>query len=997
VWSVILLLAGAGPPADIRGKVVDDAGKPAAGAVVRATFIGDSGVAREGPSTTADVKGEFRLPASFTTLDQFLTLTAATADGARLGWLNAGRTESVTSATTFQVVVKPARELTVTITDAGAPVADATVVLLVGMMARATLSLVSEGQTAADGTLRLRYAVDANAGALLVLKSGAGMATWTSLTADGFPADPPEVPQKLSLKLDGAMTVRLRVVDNAGEPVAGALVGLQQFSRRAPRRSEQPPMSFFLGNPGAVPAVSVLTDEHGIATFDWLPADFKGMLQFDFDSETHFASETDFTARPLKIISDADPIDREPIKVQVTPFTKISGTIKGEDGKPIAGIRVEAQLNGAPRMITGHLATAQTGAEGTYELNACPQGRYVVQVVDRDWAASPAGVIVRDAEPVAGVDFSVAKGTLIRGTVTSGKKRRPAVNHPVFLTQHGNVFPKDAPKPEVQKRPVPDRDRSLVRGTSTDADGRYQLRAVSGNYTLSVVDNRMTRSQKTAELEIDDQPEIVRDFHVEGSQLETLSGVVVGPDDRPIPGATIRALYAEMVRPFPNREIRTTADAAGNFQMERQPVAVWLFVSSPDGTLASRVKAEADQDSVTCKLAPTATIVGRLIDDDIPVAGAEFIFRQDFTSPLPGGRTGMRFFNVGTATSDANGRFAMRGLIVGETFNFGINLGDGGDIHRAPPVDRPGIINLGYIDLPKGRMQVTTDNRAERRVDVAARAAGRFHVKPALAERISIAAADAKRENRRVLLVVGDPQEQAPQYLFKVIDRIEVDAELSRTLTDFLPVYIAVGDKEAIGHFTKTYRVEAPQQGAAALVILGADGAVAGRQAFTLMGNPPQLEAGAVHEFLKPYSPPAPDAEQLLQAAVRQAREENKRVLLVQSGSSVYPCRLLLRFIDRHRELLDRDYVTVHIDDVRTPGADAVLKSLRRIGTAVPWMAILNGDGVPLADSNSATGNVGFPSEPDDIDYFIDKMLKPTAPRLTKAELEKLRSDLAGK
>lgn len=60
-------------------------------------------------------------------------------------------------------------------------------------------------------------------------------------------------------------------------------------------------------------------------------------------------------------------------------------------------------------------------------------------------------------------------------------------------------------------------------------------------------------------------------------------------------------------------------------------------------------------------------------------------------------------------------------------------------------------------------------------------------------------------------------------------------------------------------------------------------------------------------------------------------------------------------------------------------------------------MAVLNTDGVKLADSDSPNGNIGFPSEPDAIDYFIDELLNPTATRLTVKELEELRSALEGK
>jgi hypothetical protein len=51
-------------------------------------------------------------------------------------------------------------------------------------------------------------------------------------------------------------------------------------------------------------------------------------------------------------------------------------------------------------------------------------------------------------------------------------------------------------------------------------------------------------------------------------------------------------------------------------------------------------------------------------------------------------------------------------------------------------------------------------------------------------------------------------------------------------------------------------------------------------------------------------------------------------------------------------------------------------------------------DGVALADSDSPTGNVGFPSEPEAIDYFIDQMLKPTSQRLTAGQLDELRRAL---
>ncbi len=102
----------------------------------------------------------------------------------------------------------------------------------------------------------------------------------------------------------------------------------------------------------------------------------------------------------------------------------------------------------------------------------------------------------------------------------------------------------------------------------------------------------------------------------------------------------------------------------------------------------------------------------------------------------------------------------------------------------------------------------------------------------------------------------------------------------------------------------------------------------------------------------------------------------------------------MTRFIDQHRELLLRDYVHVNLDTSRMANGDAVIKDFRKTGTGVPWIAILDTNGNKLADSNGPMGNIGFPSEPEAIDYFIDQVLKPTVQRLTTDELEELRKAL---
>lgn len=93
---------------------------------------------------------------------------------------------------------------------------------------------------------------------------------------------------------------------------------------------------------------------------------------------------------------------------------------------------------------------------------------------------------------------------------------------------------------------------------------------------------------------------------------------------------------------------------------------------------------------------------------------------------------------------------------------------------------------------------------------------------------------------------------------------------------------------------------------------------------------------------------------------------------------------------------LERDFVYVQIDSQRAIEGAAVIGELRQTGVGLPWMAILDAKGIKLADSDSPNGNVRFPAEPEKINWFIDKMLKPTAQRLSAEDLDRLRKALLG-
>jgi hypothetical protein len=152
------------------------------------------------------------------------------------------------------------------------------------------------------------------------------------------------------------------------------------------------------------------------------------------------------------------------------------------------------------------------------------------------------------------------------------------------------------------------------------------------------------------------------------------------------------------------------------------------------------------------------------------------------------------------------------------------------------------------------------------------------------------------------------------------------------------------------------------------------------------------MDSNTLTAFLTEHLPPVPDAHTRLADALAQAKRENKRVLVEQGGPGCGWCHVLARYLDRHRSLIEKDYVWIMIDP-RFAHGEAVIKRLRpKAEGGVPWLAILDSDGRPLITSDGPTRNLGYPGDVKDRPHF-EKMLRTTAQRLSDAEINILLAD----
>lgn len=104
---------------------------------------------------------------------------------------------------------------------------------------------------------------------------------------------------------------------------------------------------------------------------------------------------------------------------------------------------------------------------------------------------------------------------------------------------------------------------------------------------------------------------------------------------------------------------------------------------------------------------------------------------------------------------------------------------------------------------------------------------------------------------------------------------------------------------------------------------------------------------------------------------------------------------MLSHFIENHRQVFDDNYVWLRIDGFRDDHGKEVMGRLRPRPDGVPWVLILDPEGKQLGTSDKPDGkNYGFPSEPDEIELFI-QLLKSTAPHLSDEQAAQLKQDLS--
>ena len=147
-------------------------------------------------------------------------------------------------------------------------------------------------------------------------------------------------------------------------------------------------------------------------------------------------------------------------------------------------------------------------------------------------------------------------------------------------------------------------------------------------------------------------------------------------------------------------------------------------------------------------------------------------------------------------------------------------------------------------------------------------------------------------------------------------------------------------------------------------------------------------------------------AETILSQAEMQAAQQHKSVFVLFHASWCGWCRRFETYLDSPdvRPIIEKYFVVARINameqmgkhpELNSPGGEKLLKQFGGAG-AMPFIALLDSEGRLVVNSNAPTsGNIGFPAEPGEIDWFM-KMMAKAVPSMTSHEAQTLETSLHG-
>jgi thiol-disulfide isomerase/thioredoxin len=259
---------------------------------------------------------------------------------------------------------------------------------------------------------------------------------------------------------------------------------------------------------------------------------------------------------------------------------------------------------------------------------------------------------------------------------------------------------------------------------------------------------------------------------------------------------------------------------------------------------------------------------------------------------------------------------------------------------------------------------------------------------------IATALVATKRENRRVLIQWGG---NWCSWCVLLHNRFKSDPTLAKTLRyEYDVVHIDSKNKDLL----EKYGVDLSTAGVPYLTVLDAEGKVVVNQPTegfeTKEGDKNGHDPKKLNEFLVKYKAEPQKAADVLAAALVDAAKTERKVFLHFGAPWCGWCHKLDDWLRRAEvaPIIAKDYIDLKIDQDRMTGAMDILEKYNpgKKG-GIPWFVVLDSAGKVVVTSDGPKGNIGFPSQPHEIEYFV-KMLDASRKRISEKDVDALKKSL---